>query len=191
MTDTNDRPDDLQQLLAAMRALGAAPDAAALREFLPRLKSMARRHLTAGSALRAMIDSEDLLQEGLLQLVRTADQFRGGTWPEFLAFVHAVLAQKKVQQVRRHQVRANEFRDNVPNEDVPAVQPTPSVDMMAQEDRARLRQLIAGLAEPYRTTLQLRLEGVENQDLAQRLGITPEALRQRLSRAVRMLQERW
>lgn len=152
---------------------------------------MARRHLTAGSALRAMIDSEDLLQEGLLQLVRTADQFRGGTWPEFLAFVHAVLAQKKVQQVRRHQVRANEFRDNVPNEDVPAVQPTPSVDMMAQEDRARLRQLIAGLAEPYRTTLQLRLEGVENQDLAQRLGITPEALRQRLSRAVRMLQERW
>jgi RNA polymerase sigma factor (sigma-70 family) len=191
MPEPNDRPEDLLQLLTAVRALGAAPDAVALREFLPRLRNMARRHLPPESALRAMIDSEDLLQEGLLQLVRNIDQFRGGSWPEFLAFVHAILAQKKMQQARRHQVRAGEFDAKPPHESLPSDQPTPSVDVMAQEDRARLRQLIAGLGEPYRLALQLRLEGLDNAAIAARLGITEDALRQRLSRAVRTLQERW
>ena len=185
------RPDDLQQLVSAMSALGATPTAGALAEFLPRLRHMARRHLPAESSLRAMIDSEDLLQEGLLQLVRNVDQFRGGSWPEFLAFVHAILAQKKQQHARRHQVRAGEF-DAAPAQDsLPSGQASPSVDAMAQEDRLRLRQLIGALAEPYRTTLQLRLEGHDNDEIARRLCISDEALRQRLSRAVRMLQERW
>lgn len=191
MADTPQRPEELQQLVDAMRALGVAPTAGALGEFLPRLRQMARRHLPAESVVRSLIDSEDLLQEGLLQLVRNVDQFRGGTWPEFLAFVHAILAQKKQQQARRHQVRAGEFDASPPQESLPSAQTTPSVDAMAQEDRLRLRQLIAALAEPYRTTLQLRLEGLDNEQLARRLGVSAEALRQRLSRAVRMLQERW
>ncbi len=191
MADSQQRPEDLQQLVDAMRALGAAPTAGTLGEFLPRLRQMARRHLPAESAVRALIDSEDLLQEGLLQLVRNVEQFRGGTWPEFLAFVHAILAQKKQQQARRRQVRAGEFDTSPPQESLPSGQATPSVDAMAQEDRLRLRQLIATLAEPYRTTLMLRLEGLDNDELARRLGVSAEALRQRLSRAVRMLQERW
>lgn len=191
MADSPQRPEDLQQLVDAMRALGAAPTAGALGEFLPRLRQMARRHLPPESAVRALIDSEDLLQEGLLQLVRNVDQFRGASWPEFLAFVHAILAQKKQQQARRHQVRAGEFDASPPHESLPSAQSTPSVDAMAQEDRMRLRNLIGALAEPYRTTLQLRLEGLDNDELARRLGISGEALRQRLSRAVRMLQERW
>lgn len=174
-----------------MCALGASPTAGALGEFLPRLRQMARRHLPPESALRAMIDSEDLLQDGLLQLVRNVEQFRGATWPEFLAFVHAILAQKKQQHARRHQVRAGEFDAKPPQETLPSGQPSPSVDVMAQEDRSRLRQLIAALGEPYRMTLLLRLEGLDNDEIARRLAITPEALRQRLSRAVRMLQERW
>lgn len=185
------RPDDLQQLVSAMCALGATPTAGALAEFLPRLRQMARRHLPPESALRAMIDSEDLLQEGLLQLVRNVEQFRGATWPEFLAFVHAILAQKKQQHARRHQVRAGEYDGKPPHESLPSDQPTPSVDAMAQEDRQRLRQLVASLSEPYRMTLLMRLEGHDNDEIARRLGITSEALRQRLSRAVRMLQERW
>lgn len=175
-----------------MRALGVAPTVGALGEFLPRLRQMARRHLPAESAVRSLIDSEDLLQEGLMQLVRNVGQFRGATWPEFLAFVHAVLAQKKQQQARRQQVRAGEFDAAPPEqESLPSGQATPSVDAMAQEDRLRLQKLIAALAEPYRTPLRLRLEGLDNDEIARRLGISADALRQRLSRAVRMLQERW
>jgi len=191
MADSPQRPEDLQDLVDAMRALGAAPTVGALARFLPRLRKMARRHLPAASPARALIDSEDLLQESLLQLVRNVDQFRGGTWPEFLGFVHAILAQKKQQQARRQQVRASEFEPSTPQDSLPSAQATPSVDAMAQEDRLRLRDLIAALAEPYRTTMQLRLEGLDNAALARRLGVSAEALRQRLSRAVRMLQERW
>jgi DNA-directed RNA polymerase specialized sigma24 family protein len=170
-------PDDLRQLLEEMRTMASAPTPGALLAWLPRLRAMARRHLPANSPLRAGFDSEDLLQEGLLQLVRTVEQFRGSTWGEFLAFVHSILAQKKGQQVRRHQVRQREFAPEASSDLLAATLPTPSVDAIAGEDRRRVRELVEALAD--------------NDVLAQQLGIGPEALRQRLSRAVRMLQERW
>lgn len=171
--------------------MASAPTPGALLAWLPRLRAMARRHLPANSPLRAGFDSEDLLQEGLLQLVRTVEQFRGSTWGEFLAFVHSILAQKKGQQVRRHQVRQREFAPEASSDLLAATLPTPSVDAIAGEDRRRVRELVDALPEPYRTTMLLRLQGADNDVLAQQLGIGPEALRQRLSRAVRMLQERW
>ncbi|MFY9344927.1 MAG: sigma-70 family RNA polymerase sigma factor [Planctomycetota bacterium] len=190
MTSPN-RPDDLEQLLAAMQRAATDPDSTALLTWLPRLRTMAHKHLPVKSPLRAGFDSEDLVQEGMLQLVRSVHEFRGSTWPEFLAFVHAMLAQKTQQQARRHAVRQKEFAPEAASEDVPGPQPTPSVDAMAAEDRARVRRLVAELPEPYRTTLQLRLDGVEAGAIAVQLGITDLALRQRLSRGLRMLQERW
>lgn len=191
MPDSVDRPEDLKELIAAMRDLGATPPAVALRSFLPRLRQMARHHLPAASAARAMIDSEDLLQEGLLQLVRNIDQFRGASWAEFLAFVHAILAQKKQRHLRRHQVRADEFKPAPPHDSLPANLPTPSFGAMAQEDRERLRVLLRTLSEPLQAVLLLRLEGMENGEIAARLAISDDTVRQRLSRAIRMLQERW
>ncbi|MFO0313852.1 MAG: RNA polymerase sigma factor [Planctomycetota bacterium] len=191
MSDPVARPQDLQDLITAMRALGATPPAGALRAFLPRLRHMARHHLPATSAVRALIDSEDLLQEGLLQLVRNIGQFRGATWAEFLAFVHAILAQKKQRHSRRHQVRAEEFKPAPPHDSLPANLPTPSFGAMAQEDRDRLVLLLRTLSDSHRAVLQLRLEGMENTEIAARLGLTVETVRQRLSRAIRLLQERW
>jgi RNA polymerase sigma-70 factor (ECF subfamily) len=191
MSDSVDRPQDLKELITAMRALGATPPAVALRTFLPRLRQMARFHLPTTSAVRALIDSEDLLQEGLLQLVRNVEQFRGRTWSEFLAFVHAILAQKKLRHRRRHQVRAEEFKSTPPHDSLPAEMPTPSFGAMAQEDRERLRLLLGTLSEPHQAVLLLRLDGMDNGEIAARLGITVETVRQRLSRAIRTLQERW
>jgi DNA-directed RNA polymerase specialized sigma24 family protein len=185
MPEPNEPPEELLQLLAAARALGAAPDALALREFLPRLRNMARQHSPPESALRAMIDSEALLQECLLQLVRNIYQFRIGSWPEFLTFVHAILAQWQMQPARRNQVRAGELGAKPPHESLPSNQATPSVDIKAQDDRARRRQPIAGLVEPYRLALQPRLDGLDNAAIAAHRGITANALRERLSRAVR------
>ena len=184
-------PEDLQQLLQELRAAATSPSNAALLQWLPRLRTMARRHLPAHSPLRVGLDSEDLLQEGLLHLVRNVDQFRGATWGEFLKFVHSILAQKKGQQFRRQQVRARELAPAAASEDLAEDGTTPSVDAMAAEDRRRVRQLVLELPEPYRTTMELRLAGLSNEELAQRLGLGAEALRQRLSRAVRMLKERW
>lgn len=184
-------PEDLQQLLDDLRRVKASPSAAALLRWLPQLRAMARRHLPAQSPLRVGLDSEDLLQEGLLQLVRSVDQFRGASWGEFLRFVHSILAQKKGQQVRRQQVRQRELRSATSSEELAGATPTPSVDVMANEDRRRVRKLVDDLPEPYRATMQLRLSGLTNEELSAKLGIGGEALRQRLSRAVRMLKESW
>jgi RNA polymerase sigma factor (sigma-70 family) len=62
---------------------------------------------------------------------------------------------------------------------------------MAQEDRERLRLLLGTLSEPHQAVLLLRLDGMDNGEIAARLGITVETVRQRLSRAIRTLQERW
>lgn len=164
---------------------------AALLALVARLRAMARRHLPQQSPLRAGLDSEDLAQEGILQIVRHVDRFRGSTWPEFLAFVHAILVQKSGQAARRHAVRRAEFAATVASDQLAADRATPSVDAAAAEERQRLRSLVAALPEPYRAAVQLRLEGFDNLAIAARLGISGDATRQRLSRAVKLLQEQW
>ena len=191
MAPAESRPDDLQALLGELRSARTDTTAAALFTLWPRLRAMSRRHLPAHSALRAGLDSEDLTQDGLLQLVQNVDRFRGTSWPEFLAFVHAILAQKKGQHVRRQAVRRAELATGSPSDEVAADTPTPSVDAMAAEDRHRLRELVGALPEPYRTAVRLRLEGFDNAAVALQLGIGRDAVRQRLSRAVKLLQERW
>lgn len=183
--------DDLKALLDEIRRAQRHPTDNALLHLLPRLRAMAQRHLPPNSPLRAGIDSEDLMQEGLLQLVRSIDDFRGSTWPQFLAFVQAILAQKTAQQARRQAVRRGELHGAVDSGLLAGDTATPSVDAMAHEDRARLRRAIDALPEIHRTALELRLSGLDNEQMAARLGISAEALRQRLSRAVRALQERW
>lgn len=184
-------PQDLEDLLRELRGARDGAPGELLVGLLPRLRNLARRHLPAQSPLRVGLDSEDLLQEGLLQLVRHAGAFEGRTWAEFLAFASAILAQKTLQQARRQNVRSGELGGGVEPDHLPAEGATPSVDAAAHEDRRRVRELLAGLPEPYRTAMRLRLEGLSNQEIAQRLGEGEEVVRQRLARAVRMMQTKW
>lgn len=184
-------PQDLLDLQAELRGMRDASSAELLTRILPRLRTMARQNLPPKSQLRLGFDSEDLLQEGLLQLVRQVDTFRGTTWAEFLAFAHSILTQKTAQQARRHTVRRNEFQSTFDSSALPSDDPTPSVNASTAEDKKRVKLLVGTLPEPYREAIELRLQGFENQAIAERLGISEEAVRQRLSRAVKMLQERW
>jgi RNA polymerase sigma factor (sigma-70 family) len=186
-----DLPQDLAALLAELRGVRDASVADLLVGLLPRLRHMARRHLPAHSPLRLGIDSEDLMQDGLLQLVNEVDRFRGGTWPEFLAFVHSLLAQKAAYQARRQRVRLKELNPTHAAADMAASQDTPSVNVSSSEDQARLRLLVEELADPYRTVMRLRLEGRDHGKIATTLGISGAAARQRLARAIKMIQERW
>jgi RNA polymerase sigma-70 factor, ECF subfamily len=184
-------PDDLAALLVELRGSRDSAPATLLFGLLPRLRAMARRHLPPHSPLRAGLDSEDLLQEGLLQLLQNVSQFRGTTWPEFLAFVHSILNQKAVNQVRRQRVRRAEFEPVAQAESLPAEQPTPSVDFAAAEDRRRVQRMVQQLPEPYRAAMLLRIEGLDNAEIAARFALPQDLVRQRLSRAVKLLQERW
>lgn len=191
MDDRNDeieRAPELQSLIADLqRAQGA--DGLVLLAWWKRLRKMARSHLPANSPLRCGLDSEDLLQDGLLKLVKHVGCFRGATWPEFLAFVNSVLQQRVVDHARRLDVRRKEHM-------VQDLQPvardrTPSVNVAEREERQRLTELIEDLPEPYRAAMLMRLSGLANSEIATRLGVAEVALRKRLSRAMKMLKERW
>ena len=184
-------PQDLIDLLSQLRGLKEASSAELLMTVLPQLRTMARKNLPSRSPLRLGFDSEDLLQEGLMQLVRQVETFRGTTWAEFLSFAHAIMTQKTAQQARRHTVRRNEFESTFDSSSLTSDDPTPSVNAQAAEDQKRVRLLVETLPEPYRLAIELRLQGMDNASIAERLGITDEAVRQRLSRAIKLLQERW
>lgn len=186
-----DYPPDLAELLAELRGLRDAAPSERIVAILPRLRAMVRKHMPHKSPLRLGLDSEDLVQEGLMHLVRKLDAFRGVTWGEFLAFVHSILAQKTAQQARRQQPRRGELAAQADAAAVPSSDPSPSVDVARAEDRRRVLLLVRALPASYRTPIELRLQGHDNEAIAARLGLTIETVRQRLSRGIRMLQERW
>ena len=182
-------PKDLATLIAALQEGGVG--GSGLLELSVRLRAMARRHLPGNSPLRLRLDSEDLAQEGLLQLVKNVHLFRGTTWAEFLAFVRTILSQKAGQEARRQSVRKGERQSIVDQPAIATSDPTPSVDAMGAEDRRRLKALVDELPSDYRVALSMRLDGLDNHAIAEQLGLSADGVRKRLSRAVYMLKGKW
>jgi len=189
-------PTDLAELIDELRGLRESANSERasserIRAILPRLRSMVRKNMPSKSPLRLGIDSEDLLQESLFQLVRQIDSFRGATWGEFIAFAQAILTQKTAQQARRHQLRRNELGAAQGASEVLSTDPTPSVDASRAEDKMRVQSLVRTLPSKYRRPIEMRLSGHGNDVIAKELGLTDQTLRQRMSRAMTMLKSRW
>lgn len=183
--------DGLKGILELLRACEEDPSGNELDALMLRLRMVARRHLPAASPLRHGLDSEDLAQEGLLQLIRNLDRFRGKTIGEFLAFASAVISQQAAKQARWQQVRRPELRGGEDAAEHATDLNTPSNDVIAEEDAARLRELVEGLAEPYREALRMRLEGKSNLEIAAELNVREDVIRKRLSRALKEIHGQW
>lgn len=187
-------PEDLRILLHDLQSAGRSDDLQPLLLFRERIRQMAHRQLPPDDRLRMAMDSEDLAQDALLKLVRRAHEFRGSTWSEFLAFVRSVLAREKTDRTR-HYARQKRSADQVQARSDDAATSsdnrTPSGVLSTGEDRERLRTLISQLKEPLRTALDLRLEGLDYDRLAERMSISKDNARQRISRALRQLRAMW
>lgn len=186
-------PDDLAEVLALLRSPHQVHGVPKVLEVMASLRQRARRGLPLTAPLRRQIDSEDLVQDTVMDLMGAVHRFRGTTWPEFLAFANAVLAQRATQQRRRARVRAGELSPmaNTAEEELPGSSATPSVDAAHLEDMAKLGRLIDALPGDYRRVLRLRLEGLDGPAIAARLGVGEDAVRQRISRALSMLRQNW
>ena len=67
---------------------------------------------------------------------------------------------------------------------------SPFEETQASEAQQRVERAIACLPIKYREAILLvAVEGLEQQDAARALGISPDSLRQRLSRARKLLRE--
>lgn len=188
------RADDerLADLLRELRKLRAEHEATeSITDFMSKLRSISRRYLPQRSVLRDGLDSEDLAQEGLVHLIQNVDQFRGQTMAEFLAFAKVVVRQQAVRQVRWQGVRRRELGATEDAEDHARDVRSPSADVVLEEDKSKLRMLLSTLSEAHQQPLRMRLDGMSNAEIADRLGLREDLVRKRLSRALKELQDKW
>jgi RNA polymerase sigma-70 factor (ECF subfamily) len=74
--------------------------------------------------------------------------------------------------------------------DLPAGAPPPDEQAIAALDVEALERAIDALPEPLRAAIELRRFGLTGEEVARELGISHEAAKKRLSRAMALLRER-
>lgn len=162
-----------------------------VREHTPAMLGVCRRLLRNHEQ-----DAQDAVQDSFVSVFRSIESFEGGarlsTWLHRIA-VNAALM--KLRSKKRRPERPIE--DLLPrfSEDGHHVEPPASWDDRAdvraeqEETRAFVRGAIDQLPENYRTALLLRdIEQLSNEQVAEILGITPNAVKIRVHRAHQALR---
>lgn len=139
-------------------------------------------------------EAEDVTQETFINACRHVDQFEGraelGTW------LHRIATNNGLMHLRRHEAPSvpldgtvDETQFQVPYwEDWRS---EPEAAALRAELQVAMREAIHTLPDNLRAAFVLRdLEGVSTHEAAERLGITPEALKVRLHRARQQLRTR-
>lgn len=136
--------------------------------------------------------ADDLFQETFVQLARYADRLRPDT--NLSAWLYTV-ARNRYRSYRRarllHALRQDVFADQ-PIGDVGMIKKvrTPLDEALLTDEQRQVEQAMASLGEKFREVLLLvGVDGLTSEQAAQVLGITPVAVRQRLSRARGQLTE--
>lgn len=108
--------------------------------------------------------------------------------------MHGVLLREKTDLGRHHgrQMRSTAAIESDSDAAAAVADPvTPSVVLASAEDRERLETWLEELPESPRAALRLRLDGIDYAGIARRLEVSEDNARQRVSRALRVLRERW
>lgn len=146
-------------------------------------------------------EAEDLTQEVFVKVARALPGFRGesqlSTWLYRIATNAAVdrLRSPSFQRMAPIELSDNPFQEekaDVEDRDVWTGEKTPSVEqqLVRKEMNECIRDFIAKLPENYRTVLVLsELEGLQNKEIAEILGVTLETVKIRLHRAREKLKE--
>ena len=145
----------------------AAGKFAGIRARLPELRRAARQ------ASRAPEDAEDLLQDALLELVRSGrmDLGCGGNMAWLLGVLRNLGAMQARTAVRRR------TRDDLWS----STQPISQLPSWWSDDDRELRMVLDGLPLSLRRVAQLALSGHDRREIAWLLGLRDDTLRQRIS----------
>jgi RNA polymerase sigma-70 factor, ECF subfamily len=124
-------------------------------------------------------NAEDVLQDALLRALRAYPRLRHAQ--HLRAWLYRVTTTAAIDS---HRARRREL----PTDDVPAIA---TYDTYDTYDEGAFEALIAPLPDGARTALRLRfVDDLDYEGIADRLGISAVAARQRVSTAVRTLRER-
>ena len=144
----------------------------------PRVLGLAKR------MLRDEAEAEDVTQEAMMRLWKTAADWRPGE-AKVSTWLHRVATNLCIDRLRKRR------RDGPPLDDVaepPDPEPTAETRLIAADQASAVSSLLNALPERQQTAIRLRhFEGLSNPDIAEALDVSVEAVESLLSRARRTL----
>jgi RNA polymerase sigma-70 factor (ECF subfamily) len=181
-----------------------AGDQAALGRLLELYRNYLR--LLARSLIRpplsVQVDASDLVQETFLKAHRDFAQFAGVGERELVGWLRQILVRTLANQAKRHHTRGRDQRrqeslDRLLDRSSVAIQQqladsvsSPSVHAIHREQAVLLADALAGLPADYREVFILRnLEQVPVDEIALRMGRSPNAVRKLWGRAMFALKQ--
>jgi RNA polymerase sigma-70 factor (ECF subfamily) len=177
--------DDEAQLVAALRAHDEQASEQLVRAYGGRMMSVARKFLPNEE------DARDAVQDAFLSAFRSIDQFQGQA--SLATWLHRIVINAALARLRSRRGKPERPIDDLlprflgdGHQANPAVEWRDSSDALLQreETRALVRGAISQLPEAYRTVLLLRdIEGLETDETARLLEVTPGVVKTRLHRA--------
>lgn len=197
----SESPISLTRLLDALRRGDAAAQGQVLQHYRPWLHLLAR--LEIDRRFQGKFDASDVVQQTLLEACRDLPRFRGGTEPELLAWLRQVLAHVMAHEIRRYAgTQQRDVGREVSLEQslaqssqrlgdlLAAAGSSPSQQAVRHEQEVLLADLLARLPDDHREVILLRnLEGLSHDEVAERMGRSPGAVRMLWVRALAGLRE--
>ena len=174
------------ELVVRARAGDRAAVEALLQRCLPPLKRWAHGRLPA--AARAYLDTEDLVQETALHVVRRLDQFE----PRHVGAMQAYLRQSVINKIRDEVRKIVRHPGSVElPDDLESDRTSPLECAIQAETYDRYRQALSRLVSRDREIIVARIEAQWSLgEIAHRFGLrTVDAARMRVTRAVRRLAD--
>lgn len=130
--------------------------------------------------------SEDLVQDVFLRILRYRDSYQPKT--SFSAWMYGIARNALVDQMRKRRPEAS-FDDGFP--DVPAREDPVDERMRARQETEMVQQALASLPADKREVLILaRYQDLRYEEIGRILGCEPNAVKQRVFRAVKALGDR-
>lgn len=161
---------------------------------------LARSHI--GSRHQARIDPSDIVQQTLLDAHQKADQFRGNSDGERLAWLKQILANNLADAVRGlARAKRDVCRERPLDQQVgesfgrvegwlAAAQSSPSQQVVRAEELLRLADALTTLPEPQREAIVLHhLQGLPLAEVGRQLEKSPAAVAGLLHRGLKRLRE--
>jgi RNA polymerase sigma-70 factor (ECF subfamily) len=151
-----------------------------------------------GPALRAQLESMDLVQEALMEAIKDLDDFTFSNDGDFLRWLSSIVENTIRDNIDRIYAAKRDIRRQVSLDRVaartnhfgidghlPAATTTPSVVLSLREDLDKLERAMDRLKPQYREVLVLaKIEGLSCKEIAARQNKNPAAVAMSLSRAI-------
>jgi len=178
---TGSDPESTFRLLERARAGDQQALDALFARCLPRLRRWATGRLPRWA--RDLADTQDLVQEAVLQTFKRIDEFEPRREGALQAYLRQAVMNRIRDELRRHGRKAGvtELDSNVPDE-----APSPLEEAIGRQMTDRYEQALTRLKPEDREAIIARVEmGYSNDELADALGKpTPDAARKAAQRAL-------